>query len=227
MEAAVDSIFFFLAPVPDIGPLRDSITHTADDWVTAASLHAYGLCGGMAFAALDYHIAGYPVPIGPISTDQISPRLRAYIVSRMIDSLACRNLARVRAWLVIEHHAPFGTGTRLLLRWTKRECLKLKDLIAQHGAWPIALIGESEDPCHNHQVLAYRCESEPESCKIQIYDVNYPCLGRELSLDLRGPILERAPDHLGDAWQPLRGLFCEEYSPAPPPTADEIPQPAG
>ncbi len=221
MDAAARLVFAFLAPVPGFAPLRDSVTGTVQNWVSAASVHAYGLCGGMAFAALDYYTAGLAAPDEPGPTNNLSPGLRAFIVSRMIDSLAGRNLARVLAWMVVEHRAPFGSGKRLLLRWTRGECSRLKELIAQNGAWPIALIGESKDPCHNHQVLAYRCELEPEKCLITVYDVNYPRAGRELTLDLRGPNLQ-VPNDRNDAWQPLRGLFCEDYSPASPPRTEEI-----
>lgn len=225
LNAGVEAMFTFLAPVPAIAPVRDSVTRTVETWVNAASIHAYGLCGGMAFATLDYCIAHQHIPAESGPTDQLPPWLRGYILRRMIDSLACSNLARVLAWMVVEHHAPLGSGKRLLLRWTKAECVKLKDLIAQNGAWPLALIGESKDPCQNHQVLAYRCEPSDKQCTIHVYDVNYPCIARELKLDLRGPNLELAPDGRNDSWQPLRGLFCEEYSPvAPPQIAENPPQ---
>jgi hypothetical protein len=225
LDAAVVAIFTFLAPVPAIAPLRDSVTSIVENWVSAASIHACGLCGGMAFAALDYHIACAKIPGESGPTDQLSPGLRTYILRRMKDSLACSNLARVLAWMVVEHHAPFGSGKRLLLRWTLAECVKLKGLIAQNGAWPIALISESKDPCQNHQVLAYRCEPTDERCAIYVYDVNYPCIARELGLNLHGPHLELAPDGRNDSWQPLRGLFCEEYSPVSPPQTAQIPRP--
>ncbi len=221
LEAAVDSVFTFLAPVPAVAPLKDTVTRIVEGWVNTASVRAYGLCGGMAFAALDYYIAGEKIPSENGPTTQLSPWLRTYILKRMIDSLACRNLARVLAWMFIEHRAPLGSGKRLLLRWTRTECDKLRELIAQNGAWPIALIGESKDPCQNHQVLAYGCQSASQTCTIQIYDVNYPCAARELKLNVRGPVLELAPDGRNDAWQPLRGLFCEEYSRVVPPQADE------
>lgn len=227
LHAAVEDTFTFLAPVPAIAPLRDSVTRIVENWVNAASIHAYGLCGGMAFAALDYYIADHNIPAESSPTDQLPPWLRAYILKRMINSLACNNLARVLAWMVVEHHAPFASGKRLLLRWTLAECAKLRDLIAQFGAWPIALIGEAKDPCQNHQVLAYRCELEQGRCTIQVYDVNYPCAGRELSVDLHGPYVELASDGRNDSWQPLRGLFCEEYSPVAPPQIAEISPPNG
>ncbi len=227
LEAAVEAVFTFLAPLPAIAPIRGSVSHIVEDWVNAASIHAYGLCGGMAFAALDYRIAHRHIPAQSGPTDHLPPWLRAYILKRMIDSLACSNLARVLAWMVVEHHGPFDSGQRLLLRWTRGECAKLGGLIAQNGAWPVALIGESKDPCHNHQVLAYRCEPADKQCAIHVYDVNYPCSARELQLDLQGPSLELAPDGRSDSWQPLRGLFCEEYSPVAPPESADSPPPDG
>ncbi len=215
-EAAIADVYTFLAPLPDIGAVRERAYSTVGQWVQNATVPAYGLCGGMAFAALDYYLAGLAIPDHSPESGEISPELRGYILKRMIDSLVGRNLARVLAWMFVEHRVPFGGGERLLLRWTRAECDKLQGLIAQNGGWPIALIGESIDPCHNHQVLAYRCELDHDHCDVSVYDVNYPGAGRKLSLDLQGSSLELSDDGRQDAWKPLRGFFCEEYSPEMP-----------
>ncbi len=215
-EAAIANVHVFLAPLPDIASIRGRLYVTLEQWVHDATVPVYGLCGGMAFAALDYYRAGLVIPDHSQQSGQVSPELRAYIFRRMIDSLAGPNLARVLAWMFVEHSIPFGGGIRLLSHWTRAECVKLQPLIAANGGWPIALIGESIDPCHNHQVLAYRCELEQDHCDLYIYDVNYPGAGRKLSLDLHGSGLELGDDNLQDAWKPLRGFFCEEYSPQVP-----------
>ncbi len=216
LEAAIHGAFKFLPPVPGIASLRDKARSSLEQWVQDASIPAYGLCGGMTFAALDYYKAGLAIPDRSQESDQISPELQRYILKRMIDSLAGPNLARVLGWMVVEQYVPRGGGKRLLMQWTATECDKLKTLIDQNGGWPIALIGESKDPCHNHQVLAYRCEPREGQGDIYVYDVNYPGPGRKFHLDLHGPALELGEDGHNDAWKPLRGLFCEDYAPAKP-----------
>lgn len=224
MNAAVDGVSTFLAAVPFLSILRPFILRTVNDWVKKASTQAYGLCGGMAFAALDYYVAGRNLPGDKGPTSSLSPVLRDYIVKRMKDSFwyvqdgtLHNNLARVLAWMAIRQYAPFGHGPGLLLNWSQAEFNKLNDLIARNGAWPIALIGESTDPCENHQVLAYECESRGEQGVIHIYDMNHPGAGRSINLNFLGPALEGMGEFAGDTWQPLRAFFCEEYSPAVPP----------
>ena len=61
------------------------------DLVSKSIPQNYGLCGGMAFGALDYYNAGMPIPIGgerPTYEDPAGKRLREYLVRRQMDSLA-------------------------------------------------------------------------------------------------------------------------------------------
>ncbi len=224
MNAAVDGVSTFLSAVPVLSLLRPFITRSVNEWVKKASTQAYGLCGGMAFAALDYYVAGRTLPDDKGPTSNLSPVLRDYIVKRMKDSFwyvqdgtLHNNLARVLAWMAVEQYAPFGRGPGQLLEWSQTEFEKLNDLIARNGAWPIALIGESKDPCENHQVLAYECESRGEQGVIHVYDMNHPGAGRRINLNFHGPALEGMGEFAGDTWQPLRAFFCEVYSPTVPP----------
>ena len=218
LNEAVGTIAGFLPFIPALAPIRASIQQTLNGWVDKASTKSYGLCGGMAFAALDYHIAERALPNEPGPTDQLSAALRGYILGRMKDSFFYAdptphyNLGKVLAWMGMEHLVP--TGRRWLLGQCKQEFVKLQKQIATYGAWPLALIGEAQDPCENHQVLAYQCD--PAANAIYIYDMNHPGAGRKLALDFSGAMLEAKYDFTGDSWQPLRAFFCEDYAPVTP-----------
>jgi len=221
LNKAVQTISAFLPLIPALAPIRANIQNTLNQWVNKASTQSFGLCGGMAFAALDYYKAGRPIPpeMGP--TEQLSEPLRQYILGRMRDSfffvrdgVVHNNLGRVLAWMAVEQLVPFGR--RWVLDRSKDEFKKLQSLIAANGAWPLALIGESKDPCENHQVLAYQCDSNDQQRYIYIYDMNHPGAGRKITLNFSGGALEGMSEFTGDSWTPLRCFFCEDYVPVLP-----------
>jgi hypothetical protein len=180
----------------------------------------YGLCGGMAFAALDFHHhAGaealsteYPVrpPVG-------SP-LYVYLWRRLIDSLTL-NGHLFLAWFAMLHlvPGPLGGGPAWLLRRTREQVVDLCRRLEEEGPIPIGLIGQTPDLFNDHQVLAYSCDaSTPDRPLIRVYDSNCPGTSSTIRLDLSGPVLgaeESCRGMRGD----LRGLFCESYADAVPP----------
>lgn len=214
MNATVSAALGFLPNLPLLVPVRAVVQQTATNWVNKASTRGFGLCGGMAFAALDYYKANRDLPHEPgPTTDNISPALRSYLVGRMIDSLTYHNnLGHVLAWMAVEQLVPLDQGKHLLLDWSHTEFQKLQGLVNANGAWPLALIGESQDPCENHQVLAFKCVSGAGANAIYIYDMNHPGNGRQITLNFSGSMLQATFDFDGDAWQPLRGFFCEDYA---------------
>jgi len=212
LDAATEVISTFFPASALWAPVRPLLMRAASSFVANATAQTYGLCGGMAFAALDYKLAGKPIPNEPGPTDSLTPELRGYILGRMNDSLCPENLGRVLAWMAAYHALPLGAGKRRLRDLSKDEFDKLKEHILYDSPWPIALIGESTDPCENHQVLA--CDFDDSA--IYIYDMNYPGARRKISLDFTDPALvpdEECPDNEHIIW---RGFFCEEYSPKPP-----------
>ncbi|MBI5034512.1 MAG: hypothetical protein HZB51_28650 [Chloroflexi bacterium] len=222
LNQAVKTISNYLPLIPAFAPYRASIQNTLNTWVSKASTQGFGLCGGMAFAALDYFKAGRVLPSETGPTEKLSEPLRQYILNRMRDSfffvqdgVMHNNLGRVLAWMAVEHLVPFGK--HWLRSRSEAEFQKLQDLIAAHGAWPIALIGESKDPCMNHQVLAYKCASNDTQNFIYIYDMNHPGAGHMITLDFNGSILQGSSEFTGDTWTPLRCFFCEDYAPVIPP----------
>lgn len=191
----------------------------------------YGLCGGMAFAALDYYRIGLPLPRGTGPSDQPTRKtpkgatLRSYLWQRLMDSLtigraAANTLAYMGALHLMPKRWPFRGGDSWLLTLTKVHWRHLKRHIDAGEPWPIGLVGTTKDPFTNHQVLACGYDDSGDGRRtIYIYDMNCPGAEQTLRLDFRGESLladESCPGGRGS----LRGFFCENYSPSQPPSLD-------
>jgi hypothetical protein len=183
----------------------------------------YGLCGGMAFAALDYFLADRPLPRGDHAWDHptADTRLRRYLWQRQIRSLVS-DLDRFLAWLVLLEYVPkawpFRGGEARLEALTRKEWAKLKRRIDQGTPVPLGLVRDTEYVFDNHQVLALGY-SEPDQTRgtISLYDPNCPDVESQISFQW-GADSEWITESCGGI-APLRGFFCEIYEPADPPAA--------
>jgi hypothetical protein len=208
----------------------------------SADPQTYGLCGGMAFAALDYYTTGIPIPtskLPPTRANAAGTIMRNYLQRRQLDSLR-DNLGTVLAWMTVLNYIPqwwgFKSGAPWLLDRSKEEWKKLKDNIDAGQPTPLALIGTTKDPMQNHQVLAYGYD-EPDphvgadgTGIIYVYDMNCPgveatadCPGgeRTIRLDFREKVLltqECCPNPQRGS---LRGWMCEKYSAVVPPIVED------
>jgi len=111
----------------------------------------YGLCGGMAFAALDYFRAGRPVPHGADPRDQPPPgsELRLYLWQRLLESWRLNGVtflewkARLhllpRAW-------PFDSGPRALRDRSRSAWKTLRERVDAGEPMPLGLSGSSRIP---------------------------------------------------------------------------------
>lgn len=185
--------------------------------VAAATPDVYGLCGGMAFAALDYYRVNRALPRGFGEWDHPAPEseLRRYLTRRLGDSLRA-NGPTFLAWMVMLHVVPsgfpFNGGPGWLLRRSREEWSALKRRIDTGDPWPLGLVGATNDPFLNHQVLATGYDDTATGGVITVYDMNCPGAQRRIALDLRGPTL-RAGLTCGAPYEPLLGFFCESYEP--------------
>jgi hypothetical protein len=190
---------------------------------------AYGMCGGMAFAALDYHKKNWVVPRGYTSDstepfpqpDASTPEgaaLRDYIWTRLNDSLTL-NASTFLTKILVHQLLPFNTGNKMLFSETKTEWEKIKQHLDRGEPWPVGLVGSSANPMKSHQVLAidYRDAGDQKPSLI-IYDNNVPGKSSRLDLDFSGEILGASYEYAAQ-WMPLKALFCEEYAPKTPPIA--------
>jgi hypothetical protein len=181
----------------------------------------YGLCGGMAFAALDYFLTGEQVPRGKDYGDRpaAGTPLRRYLWQRQIRSLVS-DLDRFLAWLVMLKHVPtawpFGGGPARLAALTRKEWAKLKARIDQGTPVPLGLVRDTEYVFDNHQVLATGYDEEHTSSgTIYLYDPNCPDTESEICVAWDGDGMRLAESCAGVS--PLRGFFCEIYTPSTPP----------
>ncbi len=185
----------------------------------------YGLCGGMCFTVLDFYKAGLPVPRRRHSNDQPAPgtRLRSYIWKRQVDSLVSDG-ARFMAWLIALNHIPqswpFQGGTAWLLAQSREEWKKLKAAVDADKPVPIGLVRDTKNVYDNHQVLAIGYDEVDEAHgMIYLYDPNCPDRVSTISIEFGEQLLDGREDC--GALAPLRGFFCEAYTPRDPTEAIE------
>ncbi len=180
----------------------------------------YGLCGGMAFTALDYYSLGWKAPDGfspnrPTHTIVEGRILRDFIWKRTLDSLWANSFTFLK-WMLILHFHP--DHKRLLSRMNHQELARLKAHIDQGTPWPIGLIGTTWSPLNNHQVLAigYDEDAPGGTINILVYDSNCPLSISKLVLDASEFVSLHESCFNADRGL-LQGFFCEAYSLSTPP----------
>jgi hypothetical protein len=122
----------------------------------------YGACGGMSYAALDYFLAGMPIP--PYTrTPSNSSVLGRYIWDRHWDST-------VRSWHAPRHAELSCCSDDQALAWqtTHDEWRRLCASIDRGTAVVLGLIGCGPLPLRNHQVVAHGYDDHPQT--IFVYD---------------------------------------------------------
>ena len=191
-------------------------------WLIRHLSPVYGLCGGMCFAALDFYLHGYDLsPFRGQSPDDHPAHgtdLRRYIWDRQLDSLVSDG-ARFLIWLVLLSYVPtvwpFRGGTRWLLTQSRREWIKLKTYLDAGKPVPIGLTRATRNVFENHQVLAvgYK-ETDNVHGTIFVYDPNCPDTESSIHLEFGLQALNGRESCRTEA--PLRGFFCETYSPSDP-----------
>jgi len=184
----------------------------------------YGLCGGMAFAALDYYRAGLLIPRGDHETDNphrdpTGSSLRTYIWDRLLDSIRDNGIKFVGWKLTLQLPGWLGGGSGRLLEWTRSEWPLIKRHLDNGEVWPIGLAFDQLNILDDHEVLAYGYEDLPDGrIKIYIYEMNCPAHlphgENTIIFDLTG---NRPPD-LSCPHDPntLVGFFPLEYQPVNP-----------
>ena len=222
LGAAIDGALGLLGPV-GLAARVSGVRGKLNDLAAAAIPKSYGLCGGMAFAALDYFKTGAALPRGAGPDDQPPPGsvLRNYLWRRLRESWVLNGVTFLE-WVARLHLLPaswpFDAGTKALLRRSRAQWLALKRRVDDREPVPLGLVGESKDPFMDHQLVAYGYEETGEQTKtIYVYDVNCPGAERTIEVDFSDPNLLRSTESCPRPGNALRGFFCESYDVVVPP----------
>jgi hypothetical protein len=198
---------------------------------------AAGLCGGMAFAALDYWHAGIAPPT---ARPKPGSPLLGYVVRRQIASWHLpAGVARYYQWM----NLPDGDvritahGRRLMalrgVSWRTIAVSWPRVRASLDAGAPTALgvvTVASRHPAqlrHNHQVVAFGYARSGSEVTLRVYDPNSgPADNVWIRFDTASPRRATAFTHNLSLGWPVRGFFLVGYSPAAPPISAGRPAPA-
>jgi hypothetical protein len=136
---------------------------------------ANGLCGGMAFAAVDLWLAGVRAAADPLPPAEGTPGFR-YLVRRQLDSFEL-GLGPPRFYLL---GAPWRSAASRSREVLARELPRIRRELGAGRPVPIGLVhAVSANPAtliQDHQVVACAIEAGPDpgSVSLRIYDPNLP-----------------------------------------------------
>ena len=166
--------FAFANRWPHVPPLRFRLAGPVPVELAIGDA-ANGLCGGMAFAAVDLWLAGVaPRPVAEPPLEG-TPAFR-YLARRQLDSLEF-GLGPARFYLLGAPWRSSGSRTAAILR---RELPRVRAGLAAGQPVPIGLVhAVSANPAtliQDHQVVAVGVEAGPApgSLSLRIYDPNVP-----------------------------------------------------
>ena len=198
---------------------------------TVGPLPEYGLCGGMAYTALDHWNVRTPIARGAHGADQPArtapapSALRNSIWLRLLDSLGLGGvLQRTLEWSLLLNQIPrqFSGGAEGLRDRTLVEWDLLRSRIDAGTPWPVGLVFSNRDVWDQHQILVYGYQiTAPGQATMFVYDNNSPfqfgaTSHHEVTLDFRGPTLTASGLSSKSAASTLAGFFCSNYFPSAP-----------
>jgi hypothetical protein len=176
---------------------------------------ANGLCGGMAFAALDLWFAGVPAPAGMDPPLEGSPAFR-FLVRRQLDSFEL-GLGPARFYLL---GAPWRSAVSRTAEVLRRELPRIRRDLANGRPVAVGLVhAVSANPAtliHDHQVVAHGIEAGPGqgSVALRIYDPNLPGNDSVRLTIARGSSGDVAITYSGGP--PVVAFFRQGYRPRDP-----------
>ena len=188
---------------------------------------SYGLCGGMASAALDYFLSCIPIP-STATVPLTGTTLFNYLFRRLLDSLGAPTFGMVAKFLSWTNRPDVAVGLGPL-RIDGVQELTLPEFSATttslSAGRPLVLglvyVGPgAANIWENHQVLAYgTTRVSPTVTDIKVYEPNYPRADdagiRCEVLGTRVRCVERVPSR--GVTKRVRGFFRMPYTRAIPP----------
>ena len=169
---------------------------------------AYGLCGGMCFAALDYYHAHVPIP-GDADVPLPGAPLRSYLWKRQLATLSPPVMPlRVVVWMLRD-----DAGVAHLTATQEFPKVRRRIVRMQPAVLLLISTGGVADPRENHQVVAtgYDLDVSTGKATLYLYDPNHPGEEQRLTMNLGNP--DRPLDPQQSSGEPLRGFFVLDYEP--------------
>ena len=172
--SAATNGFAFANRWPHVPPLRFRIGGPIPVEVGIGDA-ANGLCGGMAFAALDLWFAGIPAPVDPTPPPENSPAFR-YLVRRQLESFEL-GLGPARFYLL---GAPWRSPGSRAAEVLRRELPRIRRDLETGRPVALGLVhavsANPATPIQDHPVVAGGQEAGPDpgSLALRIYDPNLP-----------------------------------------------------
>lgn len=190
---------------------------------------ARGLCGGMAFAVLDYWNASLTPPARQPAPG--SPLYR-FIVRRLVDSWHIpAGVAQYYQWMNLPNAdadisvlgRTFVTQRGLSWRTVAQQWPQVQASIDSGKPAVLGLVTvASANPAnliHNHQVVAYSYQLAGRQVTVSVYDPNSGQNdGVYIAFDTADPSAGTTFTHNLNISLPVRGFFQVGYSPVSPPT---------
>jgi hypothetical protein len=189
---------------------------------------SFGLCGGMAAAALDYRLVNWVIPRGNGPDDQPSRDtpsgrvLRDYLWGRLVAAIEPNAPTLLQCLVALK--LPGAGGAEWLRDRTREQWQHLTSAMPVTGdPVPLAVVGTNTSPLQHQQVLAIGFDDTGnDTGSLYLYDANLPDDVARIDFDLRGGRLTTTRDDPLTAMPgrgPLQGFFVEAYNAGrPPPT---------
>jgi len=206
--------FGFANRWPHVAPLRFRVGGPVPVELAIGDA-ANGLCGGMAFAALDLWFAGVPAPRQAEPPVEGTPEFR-YLVRRQLDSFEL-GLGPARFYLL---GAPWRSAASRSTEVLRRELPRIRRDLEAGRPVALGLVHTvSANPAtliQDHQVVAHRIEAGPDPrwLSLRIYDPNLPGNDTARLMVGRDPAGGLALRYSGGP--PVIAFFQQGYSPRDP-----------
>jgi hypothetical protein len=206
--------FAFANRWPHVAPLRFRVGGPVPVELAIGDA-ANGLCGGMAFAALDLWFAGVAAPAGAQPPVEGSAPFR-YLVRRQLDSFEL-GLGPARFYLL---GAPWRSAASRWAEVLRRELPRVRRQLAAGRPLALGLVhAVSANPAtliQDHQVVVHGIEAGPEpgTISLRIYDPNLPADDSVRLVVSRDPAGALELTYSGGP--PVVAFFKQGYSPRDP-----------
>ncbi len=137
-------------------------------WIGSAfEMETNGLCGGMAFSALDYYHSNRPTP----DVSSANSTLREYLLKRQLDSFKYRDSWRFYRWTR-------RSNSTIVPKTLENEIPKAKKSIDSGNPVVLGLVGATrvrDIGDDNHQVVCYGYDEDSSGkTTLYVYDPNCP-----------------------------------------------------